>query len=189
MPARRLSHVQQRRRSAESVMVDVSEKTAGARSACALARVRFPKGLLAPILRRGGPKGAILEVARIAGIQAAKRTAELIPMCHPLGLDVVEIEIAPAGRDVLELRCTARLVGKTGVEMEALVGASIAALTIYDMTKALDPGIVIENVRLVEKRGGKRDLWQARGVARDVTRRVAGRGLSAKRQSRIQTGS
>ena len=170
-------------------MVDVGGKSAGARSACATARVRFPKGLLAPILRKGGPKGAILEVARVAGIQAAKRTAELIPMCHPLGLDVVELVITPAGRDALEVRCTARLVGKTGVEMEALVGASIAALTIYDMTKALDPGIVIETVRLLEKRGGKRGLWQARAIADGAARGVRRKGLSAKRQSRIQTRS
>jgi cyclic pyranopterin phosphate synthase len=178
MPERKkqLSHVTRRRGAAHSRMVDVGEKSATARSATAQARVRFPKGLLAPILRQGGPKGPILEVARVAGIQAAKRTAELIPMCHPLGLDLVEVDIVPAGRDVLLVTCTARLFGKTGVEMEALVGASLAALTLYDMTKALDAGIVLEAVRLVEKRGGRRGVWRARG-------------LSAKRGSRIQTGS
>lgn len=168
MPSKRLSHVRTRRGSAGSLaaaqshMVDVGEKPSTPRAALAQARVRFPAGLLGPILRKGGPKGPILEVARVAGILAAKRTSELIPMCHPLGLDAVDLEISRAGKDSLRIECRARLTGRTGVEMEALVGASVAALTIYDMTKALDPGIVIESVRLLEKHGGKRGAWSAR---------------------------
>ena len=97
----------------------------------------------------------------MAGIQAAKRTAELIPMCHPLGLDHVEVELEPSGEDVLTIRCTAVTTARTGVEMEALTGASLAALTVYDMTKALEKGIRIEGVRLLEKSGGRSGLWQA----------------------------
>src|SRR6185503_18978605 len=111
------------------------------------------RGLLARVLAHGGPKGPIQEVARVAGIQAAKRTAEWIPMCHVLPLDVVEIAFEAAG-DVLEIRCRAACTGRTGVEMEALVGASAAALVVYDMTKALDPAISIEQIELLEKDGG-----------------------------------
>jgi cyclic pyranopterin phosphate synthase len=156
--------------------VDVGEKPVVARVAVAEATLVCAEVTIRLLKRRALPKGDVLAVARVAGIQAAKRTAELIPMCHPLGLDLVEVDIVPAGRDVLLVTCTARLFGKTGVEMEALVGASLAALTLYDMTKALDAGIVLEAVRLVEKRGGRRGVWRARG-------------LSAKRGSRIQTGS
>jgi len=104
---------------------------------------------------------AIEEMARAAGCLAAKRTGELIPLCHPLGLDHVDVELERISPDVLELSCRAACHGRTGVEMEALVGASLAALTVYDMTKALDPGIRIEVVELVEKRGGKRGVWRA----------------------------
>lgn len=142
-------------------MVDVGTKPVRARSATALAAVRFPPGLLARVLAGRGPKGAVEEIARAAGILAAKRTGELIPLCHPLGLDHVAIEFRARGEGVLEVRCRAACRGRTGVEMEALVGASLAALTIYDMTKSLDPAIVIERVALLEKRGGKSGLWRA----------------------------
>jgi cyclic pyranopterin phosphate synthase len=101
----------------------------------------------------------VTEVAREDGILAAKRTSELIPMCHSLGLDHVEILFAP-GKDHLEVSCRASNRGRTGVEMEAMVGASVAALTVYDMVKALDHGIAIEKVELLEKRGGKSGTWR-----------------------------
>ena len=144
-------------------MVDVGQKPVTARAAEARAFVRFPNGILARVLAGQGPKGAIEEVARTAGILAAKRTGELIPMCHPLGLDHLEIRFAAAGDDRLEIRCRATCTGRTGVEMEAMVGAGVAALTVYDMTKALDHGIVVESVSLVEKSGGKSGTWRAPG--------------------------
>jgi|SoiMethySBSTD1v2_1073268.scaffolds.fasta_scaffold315832_2 cyclic pyranopterin phosphate synthase len=147
-----------------SRMVDVGAKPVTARSAIARARLRFPARTLAKVLESGGPKGPVTEIARAAGILAAKRTAELIPMCHPLGLDHVEILFEPLlerGRgSALEIRCRAAHRGRTGIEMEALVGAAIAALTVYDMVKALDPGITIETVELLEKRGGRSGTWK-----------------------------
>ena len=144
-------------------MVDVGGKPSTRREALARARVRFPAGRLGPILAEGGPKGPITEVARVAGILAAKRTGELIPMCHPLGLDGVDVafRVDPGTPDVLEVRCRAACFGPTGVEMEAMTGASLAALTVYDMTKALDKGIVLEDVRLLSKSGGKSGAWSA----------------------------
>jgi cyclic pyranopterin phosphate synthase len=150
-------------------MVDVGAKPITERSALARARVRFPARLLDLVLRRGGPKGPVTEVARAAGLLAAKRTGDLIPMCHPLGLDHVEILFEPErsrrrGRaersQFLEVLCRARTRGRTGVEMEALVGAAVAALTIYDMVKGLDHSISIERVELVEKRGGRSGVWR-----------------------------
>jgi len=144
-------------------MVDVGGKPITAREALAAARVRFPAGVLAGVLEGTGPKGPITEVARVAGVLAAKRTGEWIPMCHPLALDLVEIHFERlAGEpDCLEVRCRTSCTGRTGVEMEAMVGAAAAALTVYDMTKALSKGIVIEAVRLLEKRGGKSGHWTA----------------------------
>jgi cyclic pyranopterin phosphate synthase len=142
-------------------MVDVGKKVPGARSALAHALVRFPRGLRAVAWSGRGPKGPIAEVARIAGVLAAKRTSELVPLCHPLALEHVELELVPRGRDALEVRCRVATTGKTGVEMEALTGAAVAALVVYDMTKALDKGIVIERVALVEKTGGKSGTWRA----------------------------
>lgn len=144
----------------ESAMVDTSGKRSSARSATARALVRFPQGVLARLLAEGGPKGPIGEVARLAGIAAAKRTDELIPLCHGLPLDLVEVRLEQLSDELLELRCTARTVARTGVEMEAMVGASLAALAVYDMSKALDKGIVVERVELLEKRGGKSGLWR-----------------------------
>ena len=159
----RLSHVEEEYGRERAKMVDVGEKPVEARSALARARVRFPEGLLGKILDGKGPKGAmpaIQEMARAAGCLGAKKTGELIPLCHPLGLDHVDVTFEEVEADVLEVLCRSACRGRTGVEMEALVGASLAALTVYDMTKALDPAIRIEAVELLEKRGGKRGLWQ-----------------------------
>jgi cyclic pyranopterin phosphate synthase len=146
---------------ASSRMIDVGSKPVTARSAIARARVVFPPGVLARVLAGHGAKGALAEVARSAGILAAKRTGELIPMCHPLGLDHVAIDIESTADDTLEVRCTASCRGRTGVEMEALTGATVAALTVYDMTKGLDHGIVIERIELLEKRGGRSGVWRS----------------------------
>lgn len=154
------SHVAQGPDGPRSRMVDVGAKPASARSATARARLRFPPGVLSRVLAGNGPKGPVTEVARAAGVLAAKRTGELVPLCHPLGLDVVDVEFAPLGDDVLEVRCRAACHARTGVEMESLVGAAIAALTVYDMTKALDKGIRIEDLELLEKSGGASGPWR-----------------------------
>ena len=161
--AEELSHLRAGPHGLESRMVDVSAKPSTAREALAAARVRFPAGVLERVLAGAGPKGPVTEVARVAGVLAAKRTGEWIPMCHPLALDLVEIrfERLEADPDCLEIRCRTACCGRTGVEMEAMVGASAAALTVYDMTKALSKGIAIEGVRLLEKRGGKSGHWVA----------------------------
>jgi len=133
-------------------MVDVSAKQPSRRTATASAFVELSDAVLAAL--PDNPKGNPLEVARFAGIQAAKRTAELIPMCHPLALTHVDVqaEVVPGG---VRITATAATVGPTGVEMEAMTAAAVAALTVYDMTKALDKGIVIRNVQLEAKSGGK----------------------------------
>lgn len=163
-PLPRLSHVVRSSAGSHAVMVDVGKKAASEREALARARVVFPRGLRDRAWRGGGPKGPIAEVARVAGILAAKRTSELVPMCHSLALDHVEIELAPVGADGIEVRCRARTTGRTGVEMEAMVGASLAALVVYDMTKALSKEIVLERVELLAKRGGKSGDWTRRGA-------------------------
>ena len=137
-------------------MVDVSAKPITDRRAVAEATVRMRPEVLGNLLDAGGPKGDALVVARLAGVAAAKRTAELIPLAHPLPLDVIEVEPEAdreAGR--LTFRVEVRATARTGVEMEALTAAAIAALTIYDMAKALQRDIVIERVRLLEKSGGR----------------------------------
>jgi cyclic pyranopterin monophosphate synthase len=139
-------------------MVDVSDKAATKRIATAEARVDFPAEV-ATALRDGGlrsPKGPVFDTAIVAGVLAAKRTHELIPFCHPLGLENCRIDIALEG-DTAVIRCTVTVHHKTGVEMEALTGASIAALTVYDMCKAWSHGIVIGDIRLLAKAGGKSD--------------------------------
>ena len=138
--------------SGQPAMVDVSTKPLTRRSATASAFVALSPAVLAAL--PANPKGNPLEVARIAGIQAAKRTAELIPMCHPLALTHVDVETDLVAEGVL-ITATAATVGQTGVEMEALTAAAVAALTVYDMTKALDKAIVIREIRLEEKSGGK----------------------------------
>jgi len=137
-------------------MVDVGDKAVTARRAVAEATVRMRPETLAALLDAGGPKGDVLVVARLAGIGAAKRTPELIPLAHPIPLDVVEIE-PTANRDAgtLTFRAEVQATARTGVEMEALTAAAMAALTLYDMAKALQRDIVIERVRLLEKSGGR----------------------------------
>lgn len=156
-----LSHIQEGAAGSESCMVDVGGKPTTAREAVAEAWVEFPEGLLTRILAEGGPKGPILEVARVAGIQGAKRTGDLIPMCHPLGLDLVEVQFEHAAPDRLRIRCRTSCTARTGVEMEALTGASLAALCVYDMTKALSKEIRIDGLRLLSKKGGKSGNWTA----------------------------
>jgi cyclic pyranopterin phosphate synthase len=137
-------------------MVDVSDKAPSKRTATAEARVRFPAAV-ATALRNGGfrsPKGPVFDTAIVAGVMGAKRTHELIPFCHPLGLENCRINIELDG-DTAVIRCTVSVHHKTGVEMEALTGASIAALTVYDMCKALSHDIVIGDLRLLAKDGGK----------------------------------
>ena len=141
-------------------MVDVGKKADTARTAVAAGTIRMNAAALSAIRDGSGPKGDVLAAARIAAIMAAKKTAELIPLCHPLSLDAVTVDFAfiDAG---IEVRATASLTGRTGVEMEAMTATSIALLTIYDMGKALDKGMVIEGVRLIAKTGGKSGDWRA----------------------------
>lgn len=141
-------------------MVDVGGKAETARVAIASGRIRMNAAALAAIRDGAVPKGDVLAAARIAGIMAAKKTAELIPLCHPLALDAVTVDFAVED-DGLRATATASLTGRTGVEMEALTAVSVALLTVYDMAKAIDKGMVIEDIRLIEKRGGKSGLWQA----------------------------
>jgi cyclic pyranopterin phosphate synthase len=146
-------------------MVDVSGKQVTQRVAVAEARVMLPPNV-ARALRASGhrtKKGPVFDTAIIAGVMAAKRTHELIPFCHPLGLDNCAVEIEAARGGTIVIRCSVSVHHKTGVEMEALTGASVAALTVYDMCKALSHDIRIESVRLIEKAGGKQDSPSARG--------------------------
>jgi len=145
-------------------MVDVSDKAVTAREAVAEGRVAMAPATLDIILSGNAKKGDVLGSARIAGIMAAKRTHELIPLCHPLMLSKVEVDIAPDA-DLPGLVVTARVrtSGQTGVEMEALTAVSVSCLTIYDMAKAVDRGMRIEAVRLLEKSGGRSGTWQAEG--------------------------
>jgi cyclic pyranopterin phosphate synthase len=141
-------------------MVDVSAKADTAREAVAEGFVVMQPATLALIQEGGLPKGDVLAVARIAGIMGAKRTSDLIPMCHPLPITGVTVDLAPAGADRLRITATVKTTGKTGVEMEALTAAGLAALTVYDMCKAVDRGMRIEGIRLLEKRGGKSGEWR-----------------------------
>lgn len=141
-------------------MVDVSAKTETRRTAKARAFVRMSRATLKAL--PDNPKGNPLEVARVAGIQAAKKTAELIPMCHPLMLTHSDVKIT-VKRDGVLVEATAATTAQTGVEMEALTAVCVAALTIYDMTKAIDKGITIERIELAEKTGGKSGTWRREG--------------------------
>lgn len=141
-----------------AVMVDISPKVDTERYAMACSFVRMDTATIDAIEKKLLPKGDIFEVARIAGFLAAKKTSDLIPMCHPLKLDYIDIKIKlDKIKSGVEIISEVKLSGKTGVEMEALTAVSVAALTIYDMCKAVDKNMVIENCRLVEKRGGKSD--------------------------------
>ena len=153
MPPRRLSHID---RSGRARMVDVSAKKDTRREAVARGTISMRPETLALIQAGGVAKGDVLAVARLAGIMAAKRTHELIPLCHPLLLTDIDVSIAPDEKEsALQIEATVRTTGKTGVEMEALTAVSVAALTVYDMCKAVDRGMRIEGVRLARKRGGK----------------------------------
>jgi len=142
-------------------MVDVTDKAMTSREAVAQARIRMLPQTLQMIVEGEHPKGDVFAVARIAGIQAAKKTSDLIPLCHPLMLTSVKVELAADGADAVLITARCKLAGQTGVEMEALTAASVAALTIYDMCKAVDRGMVIEQVRLLEKQGGKSGHFKA----------------------------
>lgn len=144
----------------EAQMVDVSDKENTMREAKAGARVVMQSNTLELIVSGSHKKGDVLSVAKIAGIQAAKKCSELIPLCHPLMLTKVNVELTPINdKNCIEITATAKLNGRTGVEMEALTAASIAALTVYDMCKAVDRFMVIDNVQLLEKKGGKSGHW------------------------------
>ena len=138
-----------------SRMVDVGDKPATARLARAAGAVRMEPATLALIRDRRAAKGDVLEVARLAGIMATKRTAELIPVCHSLGLDSVRVDFRFEGDNTLVIEAIVTNHGKTGVEMEALTAVSVAALTVYDMCKAVDRGMEISDIRLLEKSGGR----------------------------------
>lgn len=155
----RLTHLDE---NGHANMVDVSEKAVTSREATAQAVVTMTPETLHMITAGEHKKGDVLAVARIAGIQAAKRCSDLIPLCHPLMLSKVSVELTPqpASSSVL-ITATCKLAGQTGVEMEALTAASVAGLTIYDMCKAVDKGMVISDVKLLEKLGGKSGHWTA----------------------------
>jgi len=144
----------------EARMVDVSGKEPSDRKAVARAVVRMEPATAAAVAAGDAPKGDVLASARIAGIMAAKRTAELIPLCHPLGLDHLEVDgVIDAGAGTVTLTASATVHGPTGVEMEAMTAVSIAALTVYDMVKGLERGVTIERVELLEKSGGRSGHW------------------------------
>jgi cyclic pyranopterin phosphate synthase len=136
-------------------MVDVGEKPETHRTATASAVVRMAPATLKLILDKQLSKGDVVEVARLAGIQGAKKTADLIPLCHPLPLTSVSLDFRPDGEDCLRIEATARVFGRTGVEMEALTAVSVAALAVYDMAKAVDRGMTVERIRLESKSGGR----------------------------------
>jgi cyclic pyranopterin phosphate synthase len=158
MTDRRLTHV---RYSGEASMVDVSAKADTHRAATAEGCVRMRRETLAAVRRNQVAKGDVLSVARIAGIMAAKRTAELIPLCHPLPLTDVQVDVRiDDALPGLRVVATARTVGKTGVEMEAITAVAVSCITAYDMVKSLDREALITDVRLVEKQGGKSGRWR-----------------------------
>jgi cyclic pyranopterin phosphate synthase len=145
-------------------MVDVGDKPETRRECVARAAVRMAPATLVAITEGRTPKGDVLAVARIAGVQAAKRTHEWIPLAHPLALDVVEIELRPdPAASCVHIEARVRAFARTGVEMEALVAASAAGLTLYDMCKAIDRGMTLDAVRLVRKSGGKSGEWRRSG--------------------------
>ena len=141
-------------------MVDVGGKRETARAATATGRIRMTAESLSAVRDGSGPKGDVLAAARIAGIMAAKKTSELIPLCHPLSLDAVSVDFVFEDGAV-RATATASLTGRTGVEMEAMTACYVALLTVYDMAKALDKAMMIDQVRLMEKTGGKSGTWRA----------------------------
>lgn len=159
-PRKQLTHLGRR---GEARTVDVSGKAVTERVAVAEGRVLMARATLDLVLAGNAKKGDVLGAARIAGIMAAKKTHELIPLCHPLALSKIEVDIAPEpDSSGLRVRATVKLAGKTGVEMEALTAVAVACLTIYDMVKAVERGMRIEGIRLLEKRGGKSGRYRAK---------------------------
>jgi cyclic pyranopterin monophosphate synthase len=157
---RKLTHLA---KGGEARMVDVSAKAATAREAVAEGRVVMAAKTLDLVLAGDAKKGDVLGAARIAGIMAAKRTHELIPLCHPLAVSKIAVDIAPDHKlPGLNVRATVKVTGQTGVEMEALTAVSVACLTVYDMVKAVERGMRIEGIRLIEKRGGKSGHYRAK---------------------------
>jgi cyclic pyranopterin phosphate synthase len=155
---RRLTHVD---RTGRPRMVDVSDKAETARRAVAEALVAVSPETLSAVIDGGGPKGDVLTVAELAGVMAAKRTSELIPLCHPLPLTDLVVQVTPdRAAGVLRVRAEAATTARTGVEMEAMTAASVAALTIYDMVKGLEKGVEIRSIALVSKTGGKSGEWR-----------------------------
>ena len=157
-PDQPLTHLNQ---AGQAHMVEVGEKPVTSRRAEAQAVVRMLPATLQRLLSGDTPKGDVSAVCRLAGIMAAKRTADLIPLCHPLPLTGVEIDFLPQPPDRVELRARVKCRGQTGVEMEALTAVSVAALTLYDMLKAVDKGMEVEHVRLLSKEGGRSGTWTA----------------------------
>ena len=157
MAERGLSHTDDRGR---ATMVDVGDKPVTERRAVAEALVVMSPGTRDLILEGGLPKGDAIGTARLAGIMAAKKTADLIPLCHPLSLSDVTVEVEPSGSGAL-IRTSARTADRTGVEMEALTAAAVAALTLYDMVKGVERGARIERIRLLHKSGGRTGAWSA----------------------------
>ena len=156
---KRLTHIDAK---GNAVMVDVSEKPATARTAIAKASVFMKAATLALITRRKLKKGDVLAIAQVAGIMAAKRTPEIIPLCHPVALSSVKVDLAPDRKTkAVHITATCKLTGQTGVEMEALAAVSAAALTVYDMCKAVDRAMRITDIRLVHKSGGKSGTYDA----------------------------
>lgn len=157
-PVNQLTHINS---SGQAQMVDVTAKAVTERQATAEAMISMRADTLRLIIEGGHKKGDVFAVARIAGVQAAKKCSELIPLCHPLMLSSITVEIeADEPNSQVLIRATCKLAAQTGVEMEALTAASVAALTIYDMCKAVDKGMVIGNVRLLQKSGGRSGEWQ-----------------------------
>ena len=155
----KLTHLNAR---GEARMVDVSPKAVTERVAVAEGRVTMAAKTLDLVLKGNAAKGDVICVARVAGIMAAKRTHELIPLCHPLPVAQIAVEIEPERKPPgLKVRATVKVAGRTGVEMEALTAVSVACLTVYDMVKAVERGVVIERIRLLHKSGGQRGEWHA----------------------------
>jgi cyclic pyranopterin monophosphate synthase len=187
---RRLTHVD---RTGRPRMVDVSDKPSTARRAVAEAQVAVSDETMSMVIDGGGPKGDVLGVAELAGVMGGKRTSDLIPLCHPLALTDLVVAVTPdRAAGVLRIRAEAATTGPTGVEMEALTAASVAALTIYDMVKGVERGVEIRAVRLVSKTGGKSGEWHRESDAEVVPdhrrpgSRIAGR-VSRTKQRRPQT--
>lgn len=157
-----LTHINE---AGEASMVDVGAKAVTERVARAQAVVRMQPATLRQVIDGNAPKGDVLAVARVAGIQAAKRTSELIPLCHPLPLTKVAVDFEAVADNALAVTTLCKVSGRTGVEMEAMTAASVAALTVYDMCKGLERGIVIESVALLTKSGGKSGSWNRDGAA------------------------